>query len=563
MSEYQTERYACPDCFSSDGLALNTNGSGYCHACPGEEAYKKAEYIAEKCHGQAPAVKVNTRPKYNVEKVLQCKDYRPFVDRGIKTDTAKFFNVPTTIDGLVVFHYGKHAAKIRFPGKDFTTTEGFKDAGLFGQDKFPKGRKTLLVCEGEFDAMAAFQMQGSKWPTVSIKTGTGGALKDCKAEFEWMDSFEKIIFCFDADEPGLKAAAQCAKLFGAKANVMKHVNGYKDACDYLAAQDGQAFANAFWQAEQFVPDGIVPGSHLKERVMGDIQMPFCSYPWDCLNLMCYGLRHGEIVTITSGTGMGKSTLVKQIIEEIFHTTTEKIGVLSLEESVEVAALGMMSLSAGKLLHLPTKDQMKTILKDPSRIIEKPGLADEITEEEKAKAFDAMLANDRFMFLDHKGHLSMESVMAQIRYLAKSQDCQVILLDHISILVGLASNKANEREAIDETMHNLRAIVEETGVMLLVISHLSKPGNQRALHEEGGRVRLSDMRGSAAIAQLSNIAIGLEGNRQADNEDERNITILRVLKNRFSGETGKSGCLRYDTQSGRLVEVKDIDMEEGL
>jgi len=113
------------------------------------------------------------------------------------------------------------------------------------------------------------------------------------------------------------------------------------------------------------------------------------------------------------------------------------------------------------------------------------------------------------------------------------------------------------------MHSLRAVVEETGVSLIAISHLSEASGSRDSHEEGGRVRLGDLRGSNAIAQLSHIAIALEGNRQADDPEERNMTIVRVLKNRFSGETGIAGYLKYDSQTGRLNEVDEYDCGEVL
>jgi len=407
-------------------------------------------------------------------------------------------------------------------------------------------------------------MTGSKYPCVSI-TGAAAGLKDCKSSYEFLDSFANIVVCFDGDKAGQKAALEVAELFGGKTSIVKHSEGFKDACDYLSKGKAASYVNLWWNAEKFTPEGIARSSELYDEVMADLEMPFCSYPWDCLNLMLYGMRKAELVTLTAGTGVGKSTVVKQIQEEIFNHTTEKVGVLSLEESVATAALGLMSLSANKLLHLPTQEQMKRhILKNPANIYRKPKLALTITQEEKEEAFKAMLSNDRFLFLRHVGKHDMESVLNKIRYLAKAEDCGVIVLDHVSILVGMAMGiGSDERKAIDAVMHNLRAVVEETGVTLIAISHLSKAGGGRDSHEEGGRVRLGDLRGSNAIAQLSNIAIALEGNRQAEDPEERNMTIVRVLKNRFSGETGVAGYLKYDSETGRLNEVDDYDCGEVL
>ena len=40
-----------------------------------------------------------------------------------------------------------------------------------------------------------------------------------------------------------------------------------------------------------------------------------------------------------------------------------------------------------------------------------------------------------------------------------------------------------------------------------------------------------------------------------------MTTIRVLKNRFSGETGIAGYLKYDLQTGRLSEVDDYECVE--
>ena len=106
----------------------------------------------------------------------------------------------------------------------------------------------------------------------------------------------------------------------------------------------------------------------------------------------------------------------------------------------------------------------------------------------------------------------------------------------------------ERKAIDKLMTNLRSLVEETQCTMFVVSHLKRP--EKKGHEEGGQVSLSQLRGSGAIAQLSDMVIGLERNQQGDNP---NVLTIRVLKNRHSGETGVSGHLYYNTETGRLEE----------
>jgi twinkle protein len=125
-----------------------------------------------------------------------------------------------------------------------------------------------------------------------------------------------------------------------------------------------------------------------------------------------------------------------------------------------------------------------------------------------------------------------------------------VLDHISIVVS-GIGDGDERRLIDNTMTKLRSLVEETGVGLLLVSHLKRPEGNKG-HEDGLHTSLAHLRGSAAIAQLSDIVIGLERNQQGDNPNE---TTVRVLKNRYSGVTGEAGNLSYHRETGRLVEAE--------
>ena len=101
------------------------------------------------------------------------------------------------------------------------------------------------------------------------------------------------------------------------------------------------------------------------------------------------------------------------------------------------------------------------------------------------------------------------------------------------------------------MTKLRSLVERTGITLFLVSHLRRSGNDRKSSEEGGRVSLSMLRGSHSISQISDAVIALERNQQS--EEERSNTTLRVLKNRYSGETGIAANLTYDLSKCRFSE----------
>tara|TARA_R110000803_G_scaffold1228_2_gene3978 strand:- start:1252 stop:2886 length:1635 start_codon:yes stop_codon:yes gene_type:complete len=538
MTEEATHK-PCPDC-GKDNLQVNANGSTFCHT---------ADCGAYNGEGYTPASKVEDNPVVSIPKkyestqdftaivdTLAKGDYVAVPDRGITSATAKTYSCLYTPQKVYFGYYEPSepsvpvACKTRLPNKQFPIYGEWKAGGLYGQQLFSKGGKYLTIVEGEYDALAAYQMQGSKYPVVSIRNGAGAALKDCKEQYEWIDSFEQVVICFDADEPGQVAAKEVAELFGGKAKVVRHLPGCKDACDYLKQGKSTEFTQVFWQAERFIPDGIINGADLWEEVNKDAVPALFNYPWPSINKLTYGVRRGELVTIGAGSGVGKTQFIKEIVYAALQQTYENIGILALEEGTPVTAKGMMSLAANKRLHVPDVQS---------------------TERERQEAFDNTMGTRRFFLYNHFGSTKLESILGRIKYMIKALSCKVIVLDHISIVVSSQEQK-DERKAIDELMTKIRMMVEETDIAFILVSHLNRPSSGKP-HEEGGQTSATQFRGSGSIVQLSDIVIGLERDGQADEEYERNLTTPRVIKNRFVGLTGSCEPVYYSTDTGRMTE----------
>jgi twinkle protein len=122
------------------------------------------------------------------------------------------------------------------------------------------------------------------------------------------------------------------------------------------------------------------------------------------------------------------------------------------------------------------------------------------------------------------------------------------------------HEGDERRGIDTLMNRLRSLVEETGVGMLLVSHLRRASGDKG-HEQGIEVSLSHLKGSQGIAQLSDCVIALERNQQATDPDEADITKVRVLKSRYTGDTGLACSLKYNIDTGRLFEVTEDEILE--
>jgi len=520
----------CSHCGSSDGRAINTDGSSKCFVC-------NVFTIGNSETVQQP----------NRKKPMSALRYEKGIsvsiaDRRITKASAERYGVVRENNAYIFPYYNNSntivAVKYReIAEKKFTIDGEWADGLLFGQQLFPAGGKYITIVEGEMDALACFQMTGSKYPCVSIRNGAASAIKDCKKQYEYLNSFETIVVCFDGDEVGIKASREVAELFGSKAKVFKHLPEYKDACDWLKDSKEASFVQRWWSSEQYVPDGIVCGSSLWDAIAKPVAPADCLYPWTGLNALTYGIRKGELVCVTAGSGLGKSQTLKEIVWHLLQHTEDKIGLMFLEESVKKTSLSIMSLAANKPLHLPDV---------------------ETNDEEKRNAFEATLGTDRIYLFDHFGSTSIDNIISRVRYMAKALDCKYVFVDHISIIISAQEN-GDERKAIDEIMTKLRMLVQETNIALIIVSHLKRPADKG--HEEGAVTSLAQLRGSGSIAQLSDMVIGLERNGQAPDEQTRNLTHVRVLKNRYSGTTGPACQLLYNKHTGRMLEY--IEEEPAL
>ena len=528
----------CPLCSSSDAVSVNADNSAYCFSCQ--------QYIREYDMELQPT---NTNNEYEVKNYMKESNYAEIIDRNISEQTCKKFGVTVKMDnmGTITNHYypyhdtqgAKIATKTRYTKlKEFSIQGNTKNSGLFGQHLFSKN-KYCIITEGELDCLSAYQMmlKGTyHTPVVSIKNGITSAVKDIKTSLEWLENnFDNVIINFDNDEHGIDGAMKVAELFSpGKCKIMHLPEGFKDASDCLTKNKIQIYNKTFWDAKTFAPDGIINAKILFDEVVKPITKSFVQYPFEGLNKITYGLRPAELVTFTAGSGLGKTQVMREVVHHIIKSTEDNIGLLMLEETPVITSKGLMSVEANQRLHLPdvhvSKEEMKTY-------------------------FDATVGTGRVYMFDHFGSNSIDNIVSRVRFLAKGLDCKYVIIDHVSIIVSDQSH-GDERRALDEIMTRLRTLVQETGVSMIVVSHLRRPDGKG--HEEGAATSLSQLRGSASIGQLSDMVIGLERDAQNDDPDIRNTTRIRVLKNRFSGITGPCCDLKYDIDTGRLNEVKSDD-----
>jgi twinkle protein len=469
---------------------------------------------------------------------------RAIVSRGINQETAEKFGYRVgTYSGRqahLAYYFTDErlpvAAKVRFPNKDFTFIGAPKEAGLYGQWLWREKGKKLVIVEGEIDALTVSQLQSNKWPVVSIPTGADGAAKAIRKQLDWVEGFETVVFMFDMDAPGRAAALECAQLLTPGKAYIASLP-LKDANEMLQAGRGAEVISALWDAKAFRPDGIVFGSDITLDSLLAASSVGYRLPYPILNEKLGGLRKGELTLMTAGSGIGKSTLAREIAYHLHQAHGLTIGNVYLEESKEKTAQGYIAIHNNVSLGNLRRD--KTI----------------ITPEAWAKSLREVV-HTRMYFYDHFGSLDSDNLLAKLRFLAVSLECDFVILDHISIVVSGQDGSGDERKDIDRLMTKLRSLIEETGMGVIAIVHLSKPDGKA--HEEGGRVTLSHLRGSGSLKQLSDNVLAMERDQQ--DGEASDVALIRLLKNREFGDVGECDQITYNKETGRLLEAPYFDDE---
>lgn len=520
QSDSEFLRHApCPNCGSSDANAIYSDHS-YCFSC-----HHHSSHTPGGSHSTSSGSRTLSTP------VRFVGEAQRIPSRQISERTCSRYKILFDGDKLRFYYFSPDGkllgCKLKTKGKIFTY-EGESDGSFWGQHLYPGGGKRIVITEGELDAASWAEIQPT-WPAVSLPHGAASAKKSIMKNMEWLQQWDEIVLFFDQDDCGRKAAVEAASVLPPGKTFIASIQGYKDASEALSAGDREPILRACWDAKAYRPDGIIEGKSLYETITTPTPPADHDYPFAGLNEKLHGIRYGELVTVTAGSGSGKSSLLRDLCSHLLQKG-ERCGYLALEESNRRTALGLMSAAVGKSLHLGEHERS-----------------------DLDEAYQETLAKWELFLFDGFGSFDPDVIYNRIEYLATGLDCRIIFLDHLSIL--LSGLEGDERRMLDQTMTKLRSLVERTGIALFLVSHLRRASGDQN-HEEGARVTLGQLRGSAAIAQLSDAVIALERNQQAD--DGTAATTLRILKNRYSGEVGIASKLTYDLETCKFIEN---DLEE--
>lgn len=438
-------------------------------------------------------------------------------------------------------------------GKDFFVIGRVSDQ-LWGRHRYGDGEKRhdgkpswVAITEGEHDAMAASQAMGLRYHIVSLPQGTQSAAGAIKANLEWLLTHDRIILGFDQDAPGRAAMEDCVSLLP-PGRVFIARWPAKDASQLLQEGRGADITAVIWNPSPYRPDGMVDARTLTEACMAPV-IRGIPWAWDGLTDLTYGRRPQETIALGSGTGMGKSDLIDEQIGCDLQGRT-KAGA-----AYEPQGWALFSFEGGGPAKKKNTVAGKIGRKRFHKSIEDLEGGFEWTPEEKRGVLDRMdnelwNGGGKLFIYDARGLAGWDDIKDKMRYLRQAEGIRHYLIDPLSAMV---TEEEDERKEIDRIVLAFTKLMEELDAYGYLVSHLTRP-SMGPSHEEGGKVQLRQFRGSNAIGMFTYFVLGMERNQQADTEAERAESTVRMVKDRFTGDsTGHTFKLVYDRFTGSLDE----------
>ena len=525
---------ACPyeDCGSTDAFSYNTDSqAGRCHSC--ERLYPRCKDRKLDWASDEYPTDMQTQGGWEVQTQANVTQIKPDpieiltpvyrTVRSISDSTMKFYGVKTYVDaqGKEIkqdYVYPSGGIKTRFFPKEFRA-KNLKSDELFGMNLWNAGSgKIVTICEGELDAMSAYQMcMNPKFSSafVSLPSATPSAKLWINVD-SWLKSFDKIILSIEHDDQGNAVAQRIANLYPNKVYRVQH-DKYKDANEFLEAGKAKDYFNAWYNAKKYTPENVLNTTDQFMKLYSEsgdhVSIPTGIQDFDDLAV---GLMQGHFTLFKAQTGIGKTEFMRYLEYHILSNHPEiKIATWHMEETKLRSLLGLVSYDLD--MNVTRKDLIEEADVGP----EVEHSIANLTKDERLFQF---FLNDEDDPLDLLGH---------IRYLSQACGVNYVFFEPIQDIAANMNGDESKEQFLADLAVRLSKLAAELGVGIVTIGHTN----------DDGAVKYCRM-----IEQRASVVVELIRDKMAEDIDERNTTKLLVTKNRPVGPTGFAGQLKFNPET---------------
>jgi twinkle protein len=445
--------------------------------------------------------------------------------RGLTAETLRAFKVRASDDGediLLPYLRGTELLNAKWlrvdrpQGKKIMRMETDCEPLLFGWQCVPADAREVVLCEGEIDAMSAYQLG---MPALSVPNGASG-MQWVETEYPNLDRFDVIYVAFDEDEAGRKGSALVAERLGTDRCrvVALPANDVNEAL--CAGMDSAGFAACIKASKSIDPPELRSAADYADDVVREFYPPEGEFvgiptPWPSLHGKLI-FRPSEVVILNGINGHGKSQVLGHLMLEAMHRN-ERVCIASLEMPV-AKWLRRLTNQAGAVRE-PSIPYIRAISK---------------------------WYGDKLWAFDRVGTADTNRLIEVFTYARRRYGISVFAIDSLA-KCGIADDDYGAQKLWVEKLCDF-AIQHKAIVFLITHS--------RKLESEHERADKMDVKGSGSITDLACTLLNVWRNKRKEEKpeelkDEADV-ILSCQKQRYGDWEGRK-WLWFDTASFQFLD----------
>ena len=442
--------------------------------------------------------------------------------RGITDAAIEAYRVGASKDGrAVVFPHWRDGAMVNFKIRDCVDKKRMMtfpggEPCLWGWQVIDANHRSIVICEGEIDAMTLWQCG---IPAVSVFSGVSN-LGWIEADHDHIERFSDIVLCMDMDDAGKSAARKIAERLGLdRCRIAKLP--HKDANDCLkAGMTPQQIAECIEGAGYIAPDELRNAADFTDLVLAEF------YPADdaSVGLMMpwlkaagkLAVRPAELSIWTGINGHGKSQVLGQVL-------------LHLMAQGERSCIFSGELKPQKLLWRLVRQM--TASRDP-----RPA---------EIRACMAWL-KERCWIIDSVGTVSHARVLEVFAYARKRYGATQFVIDSL-MKCGIADDDYNGQKAFVDALCNFKMAHD---------CHIHLVAHSRKKQDETGAPGKMDIKGAGSIGDLADNLFSVWRNKKKETGENPDgpDAILNCDKQRH-GEWEGAIALAFDRESFQYLDTE--------
>lgn len=473
--------------------------------------------------------------------MLAGSDEKAFADRGLDLEAAARLGARFS-NGKFQFDYTRNGVlqfrKLRTPDKKFFIEPSGQRLQLWNLDALSgfahRPSEPLVICEGEFDAIAVFQSIGGY--VTSVPNGVAGKrsegdiviAEDNRFAYLWegekllpeIEQFDRVILATDADEPGQILRDELALRIGdTRCWYVTYPPGCKDANDVLLRHGEEGVQALIDGARPLRPGHLAKPSDIPPR---QTSITYSS-GWGFLDRHLM-FERPEMMVVTGEPGHGKGQFIRCLTMHLAEAHGWRTAYLTPEDPA----------------HRVNRDMRKFAFRNF------PYASPEV----QRQRVDWIDQHFRLSLPPEDEPITIEMVEAEMESAALHHNCQVFVLDPFNEVEHVFRKGETETQYIERTLRRLLRKMRRLNLLLIIAAHPTKV-------KDGEKVDLYRISGSANWK--NKCQHGIIVRKQGDFS---NMVEIEVEKSKDWETMGKPGSIWMEFDRNRcdysIVSGEAID-----